>query len=240
MVQLIYIDETGASGTPGSRQQPYLTLVGILVDEDKVKPLAHAMTELAWKHLGWVPNPMEFHGNQIWHGQGHWHKKQPAQLLAVLEDAIELLESLDLAVAHATIDKKKLHERHNGTADRNAYRLALQFLVEKIDQLYPQPNRILIADEAKHEQARAVQMVAHMQAGHLGEVPGRQLQTIIDSLHYVDSAASAGVQLADLVAYVIQRSRRGSQGHPDADAAVKRMSATIASRTPTWRDAWPR
>lgn len=41
-----------------------------------------------------------------------------------------------------------------------------------------------------------------------GEVPGRQLKTITDSLHFVSSHDSAGVQMADLVAYVIQRRRR--------------------------------
>ena len=44
----------------------------------------------------------------------------------------------------------------------NAYRLALQFLLEKIDMLDRQ-NRIVVADEAKEQQLRAIKMVADMQ-----------------------------------------------------------------------------
>src|SRR5665647_830267 len=239
MAQLVYIDETGSAGSPGARSQPYLTLVAVLVDESAVKPLAEAMKELAWKHLGWLPKGMEFHGNQIWHGTGHWAKKDPPALLAVFEDVIRLLETLDISVAHSSIDKARLHERYQGAADANAYRLALQYLVEKVDRLRPIQNRILIADEAKHEEMRAVRMVADMQDLGIGEVPGQQVTTIIDSLHYVDSTASAGVQLADLVAYVIQRARRNSEGHPDAAAALSRMRDAVRERTVTWRGPWP-
>lgn len=71
--------------------------------------------------------------------------------------------------------KSRLHARHRGAADANAYLLALQFLLEKVDALGP-TLKVLVADEAKEQELPAVKMVADMQtwAGG-GEVPGRQL-----------------------------------------------------------------
>jgi len=64
------------------------------------------------------------------------------------------------------------------------------------------------------------------------------LKTVIDSLHFVSSRASHGVPMADLVAYVIQLSRR-KERHPDAAAAIARLNAVIDRRTVTWRKAGP-
>ena len=77
-------------------------------------------------------------------------------------------------------------------------------------------------------------MVAEMQEWEGGEVPGRQLRTIIDTLHFVSSHDSAGVQMADLVAYIIQR-RRSAEGHPDVQAALNRFIILVNDHTHTWR-----
>jgi hypothetical protein len=237
MAQLVYIDETGSVGTGGKRQ-PYLTLVAAIVDETMVQPLYQGLRKVAWDHLGWVPADLEFHGNEIWSGSKHWKGKAPSELIAAYEAAMALLDACDIDIAHSSIDKARLTARHGGAADDNAYRLALQFLLEKVDSLGP-AKKVLVADEAKEQELHAVTMVADMQDwGGGGEVPGRQLKTIIDSLHFVSSHASAGVQMADLVAYVIQRRRR-NEHHQDAQAAINRMSVTVDNHTRTWREPWP-
>src|SRR5215469_2006157 len=200
MAQFVYIDETGSVGK-GAARQPYLILAAVIVPEEKVQPLSFAMREVAFTHLGWLPADFEFHAQEIWQGTGRWSEKTPPELIAAFEAVIDLLESLELTIAHSSINKAELHDRYNGAADSNAYLLALQFLLEKIDLLGSQ-NRIVIADEAKEQQLRAVKMVADMQQWGAGEVPGQTLRTVIDSLHYVQSNASFGVQMADLVAYI--------------------------------------
>jgi len=239
VVQFAYVDETGSVGT-GAAQQPYLTLVAVLIHEDNVQPLSHGMRKVAFDHLGWLPDHFEFHGHEIWNHTGWWSQKDPPDLIAAYEAAIGLLDRLDLTVARSSIDKEKLHERYDGAADANAYRLALQFLLEKIDKLVPQ-NRIVVVDEAKEQQLPAIKMVADMQrCAWGGEVPGRTLETVIDSLHFVRSNASPGVQMADLVAYIIQRYRRNNEHHPNAAAALFRLADVIHRRTVTWREPWPK
>jgi len=53
-----------------------------------------------------------------------------------------------------------------------------------------------------------VRMVGDMQEWGYAEVPGRRKPTsIIDSLHFVSSRVSPGVEMADLIAYVLHRHR---------------------------------
>ncbi|EME51742.1 DUF3800 domain-containing protein [Amycolatopsis decaplanina] len=236
MAHLVYIDETGSVGK-GAKNQELLTLAAVLVHEDKVQPLAEAFRKVAWKHLDWLPAAFELHGNEIWNGTGPWDSLGYAERIAVYEDAITVLDDLDIDVSYASIHKERLHKRYEGNADENAYLLALQFLLEKIDKTGG--NKILIADEHKEHQLRAVKMVADLQDWRGGEVPGAKLRTVIDSMHFVRSHTSPGVQLADLVAYALQRQWNKRDSHPYAKAAIARITSVISDHTHTWRQPWP-
>ncbi|MFE0739152.1 DUF3800 domain-containing protein, partial [Streptomyces sp. NPDC058855] len=72
-----------------------------------------------------------------------------------------------------------------------------------------------------------------------GQVPGVKLKTVIDSMHFVSSHASPGVQLADLVAYALQRRWNKWDSHPEAQAAIGRITDVINSHMGTWREPWP-
>ncbi len=239
MVELIYIDETGSVGR-GARDQPLLTLVGVIVDETAVQPLAKRMRHLAVEHLGWIPAGFEWHAVDLWNARHDWAGRTPIQLLDAFEAAIGLLDELSISVSFASINKANLRAKYDGAYDDNAYLLALQFLLEKLDRWRsPDTLRILIADEAKQERLRAIELVQDLQQWSLGVVPGRRLVSVIDSVHFVGSKHSPGVQLADMVAYVIQRYRTNPQSHPDATAALERMRQVIVDHTPTYREPWP-
>jgi len=238
MARFIYLDETGSVGK-GAAMQPQLILVAVMVDEDKVKPLGKAIRTVAMDHLEWVPEDFEFHGYEIWSGTNWWRHMEPPVRIEAYGTVINLLTSLELSIAYSTINKMELHRKYDGLADSNAYLLALQFLLEKIDSVGSE-NKVIVADEAKEHQFRAIKMVADMQQWGWGEVPGKQLKTVIDSLHFVQSHASPGVQMADLVAFIIQRFRLKKDTHPSAIATVARLMDVIDNRTSTWRDAWPR
>lgn len=149
---LVYIDETGSVGK-GASKQALLTLVAVLVDEDNVQPLGLAFRQVARDHLGWLPADFELHGQEVWNGTGYWMGKTYDELIAAYEQAIAVLETLHIDVSYASIHKQRLHDRYDGAADGNAYVLALQFLLEKIDA-YRAHNKILIAYEAKEHQVR--------------------------------------------------------------------------------------
>jgi hypothetical protein len=239
MAELVYLDETGSTGR-GANGQRYLTLLAVVVDESAVKSLETRLEALTMRHLGWVPADFEWHGYELWNGSGRWGSKSHAHRLAAFEDVIGTLPELSISVVHATIDKVALASKYGGSYDGDAYLLALQFLLEKLDRWRGnEVRRILIADEAKQHQLRAVKMVRDLQRWSVGVVPGRQLKSIIDSIHFVDSKSSPGVQLADMTAFVLQRRRSYPQPHPALEESIGRMAALIRDQTPTWREAWP-
>jgi hypothetical protein len=74
VAKFVYIDETGSSGK-AAKGQPHLTVAAAIVDETMVQPLREALHAVVWKHLGWLPADLEFHGQEIWNGTGYWSGK---------------------------------------------------------------------------------------------------------------------------------------------------------------------
>lgn len=109
-----------------------------------------------------MPKNFELHGHEIWGGEGHWVGLPYDELIAAYEDAMALLRRLNIEVAWSSIHKERLHDRYGGFADQNAYLLAVQFVLEKIDRK-SSGLKILIADEHKEQQLRAMKMVDGMQ-----------------------------------------------------------------------------
>jgi len=100
MARFVYIDESGTG-----RSQPYLYVVAAVVDEEQVQPLASDMRRVAQHYLGFpLPKDFEFHGSQLWNGTHHWAGKAPPELIAY-QDAIGILNTCDIGIAHACIDK---------------------------------------------------------------------------------------------------------------------------------------
>ena len=148
-------------------------------------------------------------------------------------------------MAHASINKTKLTP---GTTQRTTpHLLALQFLVEKLDaylvaQVDPMRHRaLLVADETQEHEAFAIGVVAGMQASGTGVVAGRVIDRVIDTVHFVRSEDNRGVQLADLVAYALNRvNRAGWQPTKPGDQALMDMlRAHVMPLVRTYRSTWP-
>jgi Protein of unknown function (DUF3800) len=192
---------------------------------------------------GLVP---ELHGSALFGGDGPWSGVTPADRVTVYGSALALLARHDCVVAYASIDKTKLSP---GTTSRTTtpHLLALQFLVEKLDaylvgQEDPMRQRaLLIADETHEHEAFAIGVVAGMQAGGQGVVPGRLINRLIDTVHFVRSEDNRGVQLADLVAYALNRvNRTGWQPTKPADQALMAMlTEHVNPLVGTYRSTWP-
>ena len=237
MAEFVYLDETGSSR--GSlAKSPCIKLVAVIVHEDSVRRLSESLNAITWRFLGWRPADFEFHGQEIWQRSNYWARLDYDKALAAYEAAISIVDQLDLTIAHATIDRAKLNSKYDGKFDSNCYLLALQFLLEKIDRL-GMTNRVVVADRINEQELRAVKLVSDMQNWSIGIVPTARLTSVIDSLHFVRSVDSPGVQMADLVAFVLHRRSRGSEVHPEADQSLNRMVDVISRHTRTWRSDWP-
>jgi len=195
--------------------------------------------------LGKQPGDVELHARHFYGGGGPWKGIDVEVRKDMYRAVIGLLPAHDCYVSHASIDKPKLAEKYN--YPHSPYLLALQFLCEKLDawagtfeKSDPSRSRImLVADETKEHETRAVTLVADMQRWGSDLVSGRTLPRIIDTLHYVSSAASPGVQMADAVAFVLQR-QQWKKTPPDlADEFIPELAELVWDRTPTYRMTWP-
>ncbi len=166
--------------------------------------------------------------------------------MRVYREALRLMGEHQCVVAHASIDKTRLSPSVAGRT--TPHLLALQFLVEKIDaflatQADPMRQRaLLVADETDEHEAFAIGMVAGMQASGEGVVPGRMIRRVIDTVHFVKSDVNRGVQLADLVAYGLNRTSRVrsrdtlSRGD---EALISMFDAHVMPLVRTYRQRWP-
>lgn len=237
MATFAYIDETGTSSLDDS-DQPIVTLVAALVDESEVQPLAESFRSLAMHALPVRPHDFEFKGYEIFHqGEGPWANLTADQRVDVYARALALLEQHDVKVAHASINKPRLAAKY--ASPFSPYLLGLQFLCQKLDEIWPEQLKVLVADEKKEHEYRAIDMVADMQLWGYGVVGGNQLTTVIDSLHFVDSRKSPGVQMADLVAFILQRHRGVPERDSRAARAMDRLMWRVRHATVTYRDEWP-
>lgn len=238
MAQFVYIDETGSDGS-GGRSSPLLMLVAVLVPEQTLRNLSTEVGRICSTFAGASPSQVELHGHELWNRIGVWREVPHAECIRAYESAIGLLPRLEIQVAHSSVRKSALTGVQQNLRGRKSYLLGLQFLLEKIDALPGDEPRLVFADRAKAFEVAAVEMFSDIQWTGIGEVPGRKHSRITDSLHYVDSKYSPGVQLADLVAFVLQRRIRQSEKHPAAEAAMDRMHSLILSQRVTWRETWP-
>ena len=68
------------------------------------------------------------------------------------------------------------------------------------------------------------------------------LTQVLDTVHFVDSKKSRGVQLADLVAYALNRNNRSRKKAPPSrgDLAIQRMvEEHVHPVVRTYRSTWP-
>ncbi len=242
-----YVDESGNTGRRlDDPDQPIHWLVALLVPEERVLSLSHAVEALLSVGRTDARLP-ELHGADLFGGKNDWQGVPPAERVRVYQSALALLARHDCVIAHSSIDKTKLSESPSGRT--TPHLLALQFLVEKLDaflrvQTDPLRQRaLLVADETHEHEAFAIGMVAAMQARGAGIVPGRIIGQIVDTVHFVRSEVNWGVQLADLAVYALNRATRalhsGAPIRRNDQALVDMCQASVWPLVRTYRATWP-
>lgn len=235
---LTYVDESGNTGKKlDDPDQPFHVLVGVSVREDVVGNLAAYIDGIAARQFGTAARTKatELHASQLKGGNGAFAGVPVADRLAVYRAVLEPLAWDGVFVSHATINKPGLAARGD---TRSPHLWALQFLVEKLNQCFrgSGEHTLLVADETMEHEQFALDLLASLQSGH----PDRGLNfgatsQVVDTVHFVRSETNRGVQLADLVAYLLGRRRR-SVSAPVED---EMWADLVSPHQKTWREVWP-
>lgn len=243
---LAYIDESGNTGVRlDDPDQPVHWMVAVVVPEDQVRSLAVALDGVV-ATVGGVAGHAELHGAALFGGDGDWAGVKPQGRVNVYREALALLATHDCFVAHSTIDKRRLGGQGSGMTSPHV--MAFQFLAEKLDSYVGRQADVLrrrvmlIADETHENSVFQIDLVSQMQRGRAGIGSGRTLLNVVDTVHFVDSQTNRGVQLADLVAYALNRtSRVRDKPRPSpGDLAIRDMVTDhVRPRVRTFRATWP-
>ncbi len=244
---LAYVDESGNTGRRlDDPDQPIHWLVAVMIPEDHVLSLAADLDAVVSRACPNHPTA-ELHGAQLFGGEEHWRGVSPDQRVEAYEEALALLATHEASIAHSSINKAGLWS--SSSQATTPHLLALQFLVERLDgfvgrQADPLRSRaLLVADETAEHETYSIGLVAGLQTHGVGVVAGRRVENIVDTVHFVRSKDNRGVQLADLVAYALNRTRRRrGQTHlsPGDQALIRMFDAHVGPRIVTYRETWPR
>ena len=246
-----YLDESGNTGKRlDDPVQPHHYVAAVLVREDRIRDMTAQLNSLA--RVAPTAAPLsEYRGSEIFSGLGAWFGVPPRRRVAEYKRALTVLREVDAVVAHVSIDKPRLAARHPARRP-NPHLIALQFLLEEVQRWVarradPLSRRILqVADETDEHEQDVVDLMDRMLAdrGPVCEPADTAitLDRFVDNIHFVRSERSRGIQLADLVAFILRRCAwiECNPSEPNSDAAVRMLKEEcIDPRTQILRDRWP-
>lgn len=244
-----YLDESGNTGSRlDDPNQPRHYLVAVMVREDRVSLLSERLDKLSTK-APTNSDLVEYHGQELFSGEGPWEGVEPYVRVREYSKALSVISEVGAQIAYASINKPALAERG---ARMSPHLYALQFLTEKIEAWVRSMSdplcqlALLVADQNHQEEEYAFDLVRemHRSGGPVGASWGLAKTTghVVDSVYFTPSERSRGIQLADLVAFVLNRRDRDQESASSGKSvqAVKRMKENyISPHVVTWRERWP-
>lgn len=224
---LLYVDESGDSGRRGSK---HLLLGGAALFEGKWRSV---QSELAVMLERYFPNvadrPRELHCTDIRRGRSAYSQLTPRDRQALLDDACGMVNALgptEVALFTVVFDKAWWFSRNAGKSGDDLYLELFENLVARFDLFLRRRYRdgqpakgLIIADPSKPALSKALR-TAVLQFHQTG-TRWAQLHNVIESVLFLESHESPGLQLADLCSYAVWRAAE----YDDAGLAIKLKNA---------------
>jgi hypothetical protein len=209
-VYLCYVDE---SGDPGPRGSSHLVLTGAAVFEGKWSYLQQDLERLVAKYWPTPPRPTEIHLAEMRARQGAFRRLLPAQRVALEADLCGLANALlssELRVFTVVADKAWWFARNAGKTGDDLYVELFEQLSSRFDLFLRRRNAegapskgIVIADPHKDQMSRALQ--AHQRASQANGNRWANIYNLVETVFFLGSHESPGLQLADLFSYAVWR-----------------------------------
>lgn len=210
LVYLCYVDE---SGDPGPRGSTHLVLTGAAVFEGKWSYLLRDLELLVAKYWPTPPRPTEIHLAEMRSRQGAFRRLTRPQRTALETDLCALVNGLlstELRVFAVVADKAWWFARNTGKTGDDLYVALFEELSSRFD-LYLRrrhaegaPSKgIIIADPHKDQMSRALQ--DHQRASQANGNRWSQIYNLVETVFFLGSHESPGLQIADLFSYAVWR-----------------------------------
>lgn len=229
---LLYVDESGDPGPNGSR---FLVLGAAALFEGKWLPIERELRLLVDKYFpAGGPRPKEIHLSELRKGKKDFRFLSPAQRNSLVSDFCQIatnLLSTELVMFSVIADKHDWFAKNPGKSGDDLYAEMFEDLSSRFDlflrRRYAEnaPSKgIIIADPHKaslSESLRTNQRI-YQRRGHRWDV----LYNLIETVFFVASDESPGIQFADLASHAIWRLISAN------DDSIARLIAPVFDREP--------
>ncbi|MBI2803641.1 MAG: DUF3800 domain-containing protein [Planctomycetes bacterium] len=229
---LLYVDE---SGDPGRHGSSHLILAGAALFEGKWLPLEKDLRMLIDRFFPVPPKPTEIHLAELRQGRGVFRSLTKGERTALLNEFCQVATNLietELTCFAVIADKAHWFASNGGKTGDDLYAEMFEDLSSRFDlylrRRYAEgaPSKgIIIADPHKASLCEALksQQRLFQRQGHRWDA----LHNLIETVFFLDSHESPGLQLADLTSYAVWRLVNSND-----DSIVRKISA-LFDREPT-------
>ena len=210
---LLYVDESGDGGDPATHGSAFLILGAAAIFEGKWSHVESDLRTLIERYFPGPPRPTEIHLADLRSGKKAYRRLMKAQRVALTNDVCNLalnLLSTELTMFTVIADKKYWYGLNPGKTFEDLYATLFEDLSSRFD-LYLRRRYaegapckgIIIADE--HNQSLATALKDnHRLFRHKG-TQWSTLYNLIETVFFLSSHESPGIQLADLASYAVWR-----------------------------------
>ncbi len=218
---LIYIDESGDTGTNfNDTQQPIFVLGAMLVQQNNWKKLENNFQKVlkeAFKQN--IPPEFELHAMDLVNRKNHFRDFSLEGTLEFRNRLFQLLEKSKLPVFYRKIDKKRYSDycqkRFGSGIKIDPYIMAFPFVSLRVDSWLEEQNElgIFIFDEHRS----LIDIEQSLRALRLPEKGGLHVEHIIEKGFFINSLKSFPLQLIDLILYYIRKYEEAKIGKKVSD-----------------------
>jgi hypothetical protein len=210
-VYLLYVDESGDTGVRGSS---HLILAGAALFDGKWRRVRGDLGAILEKHFpSAADRPREFHASEVRKGRGPYSRLEPAQRDGLTTDVCALVTGLkqsEVCLFAIIVDKAWWFARNPGKTGDDLYVEMFENLVSRFDfflrRLHHEGRTskgLIIADPRHEAFCRALK--AAVARFHAVGTKWAALENVIETVLFIESHESPGVQLADLASYAVWR-----------------------------------
>lgn len=208
---LLYVDESGDTGIKGS---DHLVLAGAALFEGKWRWIRGDLEKLLEKYFPLAAGrPRELHSAEVRKGRGPYSLLTPSQRSDLLTEACGLLTGLkqnEVCLFTIVVDKKWWFFQNPGKSGDELYIEMFEDLVTRFDYYLKrrhqegQTSKGLIVADPRHE-AFCRALKSALNRFQASGTRWASLENVIETVLFLESHESPGVQLADLASYALWR-----------------------------------
>jgi hypothetical protein len=216
-VRIAYFDE---AGTASETQEPFTVVGGVLLQGDtQWHPLEVHLQKLIGSY---VPKELQpnfvFHGTHLFSDHPKFRQLIPAESrFQLLRELLGVIVKFDLPVSYGAVTRSILtkalpqwkQKRRTSFGHQLAFTLCAMGFQGWFNREASDEVAICVADRIEQTQLSLKQDFAFLRTRGLPASPLLTLFNFVDALHFAASEESFGLQLADVVSFVIKRHLMG-------------------------------